>query len=265
MIKMDECFMGRITRSPSPDRMALDQGPALPTGTTHGGQLPDNNPLKRRRSEAGDMAPRRPAPTDHLPQGAAQSTAQPSIRNMQPEAARAAATQMLQNLWPPKMVTNTPEEQRWNERLLDSRMMLNSITKHARKSDSAVGCYFEGQPVGLALISVSGELEAHDDLDHSKGVVVDYIVSHPGTTGVGGALIEHMVNTSAESGLGGRVQLSQVSTSGKAAYLALGFIEEGGLKMTLTPSAGHNAERWTQQDGQWRLKKYVAKPLPTSS
>ncbi|HUG22309.1 hypothetical protein [Piscinibacter sp.] len=163
--------------------------------------------------------------------------------------------------WPVKMVTNTAEEQEWNARLLDTRMMLSSIKKHAHSSDSAVACQFEGQPVGLALISVSGELEAHEDLDHSKGVVVDYLVTHPGTTGVGGALIEQIVNTSNESGLEGRVQLSQVSTSGKAAYLALGFVEEGGLKMTLTPSAEHNQDRWTQQDGQWRLKKYASKPL----
>ena len=62
----------------------------------------------------------------------------------------------------------------------------------------------------------------------------------------------------------GRLQLSQVSESGKASYQALGFVEDGGLRMTLTPSSLENRDRWIQQDdGQWRLKKYLTKEVPS--
>lgn len=143
--------------------------------------------------------------------------------------------------------------QQWNDKLHQAQLVLKSMDK---KSEMMLGCIFDKQPIGLAALRTPDIDAANAD----KGLELVDIMTHPGATGAGGALIERAADLSQARGFEGKLQLVAMGSAARAAYLALGFVDDGEL-MTLTPSSPENADRWSRKDGEWRLKKYLTKDL----
>ena len=144
------------------------------------------------------------------------------------------------------------EEIAWNIRLHDTQWILNQLSEEGPAAPHSLACFFDSEPIGIATC------------EHQKGefaLEVNYLVTHPGQAGAGGALIEKAATLSAQLGLGGRLSLTALEQS-EAAYAAMGFVNDG-AQMTLDPSSTENASRWFQEDGQWKLRKYLEKPLLT--
>jgi hypothetical protein len=64
------------------------------------------------------------------------------------------------------------------------------------------------------------------------------------------AAAQRAVNLSEAWGESGCVELTDNNAEARKAYIAMGFVDEGG-QMKLDPST---SDRWVQQQGQWRLK-----------
>jgi hypothetical protein len=103
---------------------------------------------------------------------------------------------------------------------------------------SPYACYLDGHPVGVML------------LENGPPVEIGYMITHPGSSGVGATLVERAVNLSEAWGESGCVELTDNNAEARKAYIAMGFVDEGG-QMKLDPST---SDRWVQQQGQWRLK-----------
>jgi len=176
------------------------------------------------------------------------------VRALSSDDANASAERLNANLtngWRP----NDHEEHSWNDKLLETSIILNGLVNTIRTgSDSVLGCFFQGEPVGLAVLK--------RPLASAPGhVVVSDIVAHPGATGVGGMLLEQAVATSMTWGFGGRLRALPLSREAEGAYQALGFVEKDGA-MVLSPAT---SEKWFNDKGSWRLRKYSGKPAPDES
>jgi hypothetical protein len=148
------------------------------------------------------------------------------------------------------------DAQKWNDRIDDAISMAGSIAK--TPGTTTIGCFFEREPKGLAAISIPEDVPIEDA---DAAVWVDYIATHPMSSGAGGALIEQAVNMSAEAGFEGRLRLMSTSAA-KEAYKALGFEFDTSGFMTLRPTSKQDV--WILLDDIWRLRKYQTKDISSS-
>lgn len=137
----------------------------------------------------------------------------------------------------------------WDARFRDTERMLKNIEER----DEVNAAHFLGDrgPVGLMTACKEGMC-----------IEITALVTHPGSTGVGGALVEHAVNHSERAFCSGRVLL-QADAHAVGAYEAMGFMKQGfGPNMLLEPSKC--PDLWVENDRQWRLRKHVDKPYVTA-
>jgi hypothetical protein len=92
-----------------------------------------------------------------------------------------------------------------------------------------------------------------------RAMFVENFVTHPGGMGAGSALIEAAATLAQQRGYGGDLFLEPLRGS-RSAYEALGFVPDGTM-MRLAPSSPENMARWKLHDGEWKLTKYLTKPL----
>lgn len=168
----------------------------------------------------------------------------------------AAAAKRLQTImaakWlrPSETVGANMSQADWNAKIRDTDRALNRLASGLPDHKVALGCVFDGEPIGLAMCE---PLEDQDEL------WIDYVVAHPLQAGAGSALIEAAVNLSSEKGFGGQVSLEPWDGS-KQAFLAMGF-EDTPWKFVLDPRSSANRSKWLREDRQWKLRAYLEKPL----
>jgi len=252
---------------------------AAGTATLHTGDLPPTRrregpvpsvPLTRRQSSSGSLSeaavgrpprtdPPRPAAVDPSTAGSPSAPVRLLDRDEISGAVQRFAASLMDGWVGSGQVVENPSDEQiaWHARLGETAVVLSKLTS---RTDFALGCFFDGEPIGLATIDNPRDGLSGPDRARSKGLKVVHAVTHPGAAGAGGALMERAVNLSQAQGYEGKLHLYPMSLAAASAYKALGFVQRG-VEMTLTPSSPTNRDRWVHQDGEWRLKKYLTKEV----
>ncbi|NRF67817.1 hypothetical protein HLB44_12560 [Aquincola sp. S2] len=144
----------------------------------------------------------------------------------------------------------------WEERFDDADFVADMYID--RHSHYVLSCEFDGAPSGLVALNDPALTGKRPPQRGALSVVG--LVSHPLSQGVGGALVEAAATISQIRGYSGDLLLAPIGDASRAFYLAVGFVPDGD-KLRLTPSAPENQHLWTGDDGQWRLRKYLEKPI----
>lgn len=149
------------------------------------------------------------------------------------------------------------QQVRWNKRLNDTCYVLELIKKRAQAqelSDSITLAYYvSGTPVGLLLMSIM----QRPDLT----VMIEELVTHPGSEGVASVLVEQAIYLSDKIQKGGKVvvlPLEGKNSDAQKVYEALGFCfpDNKSYLMELNPET---SDKWCEYQGSWRLKKSIGK------
>jgi len=134
----------------------------------------------------------------------------------------------------------------WQNRLDNTLKIAGQLDEDA---DFVMGCFFEGQPIGLITLNRPSE----GDSSGRRALEIEDFVTHPRSTGAGSALMEQAATVSHRQGYGGNLFVLAQDGS-REAYEAMGFITDG-IWMTLNPSSPENCNQWQLQSGEWRRKK----------
>jgi hypothetical protein len=144
--------------------------------------------------------------------------------------------------------------ERWTERSRDAREIGKSIRMQGARNTLAMPgagtsgtktySYNLGDDKSAALMT----------LKHAQSETeVEYLATHPGTSGAGKTMIEHAVNKSQAAGNHGELKLASDSDASDGFYQSIGFQFGADGYMRLKPS---ESELWSQKNGTWGLKQH---------
>ncbi|WP_241295047.1 hypothetical protein [Burkholderia stabilis] len=109
---------------------------------------------------------------------------------------------------------------------------------------------FDNRIQGMCVISESVRMLDSAAGRHDSCLLLESLVTLPGTQGYGSAMLELAVNRSHERGHSGRIVAEAIQNS-RSFFEGMGFTSRDSM-MCLAP---HNSEHWLMVDGAWKLKK----------
>jgi GNAT superfamily N-acetyltransferase len=120
-----------------------------------------------------------------------------------------------------------PATSQQNDRLGDTRAMLN-VLKHGAREGKTVLTYYDGdQSVGLASVEAR-----HEPWSNARYLAISAMVTHPRTRGIGRKIIKQAIQVSWEQGCGGELRLDPLNDNARNAFRKLGFTDDG-IQMVL--------------------------------
>jgi hypothetical protein len=144
--------------------------------------------------------------------------------------------------------------ERWTERSQDAQEIGKSIRMQGARNTAAMPG-IESSGTKTYSYNIGDDLSAAlMTLKHGQSETeLEYLATHPGTSGAGKTMIEKAVNESQAAGNRGDLKLSSDSDASDGFYQSMGFQFGNDGYMRLKP--GEN-ELWSQENGKWGLKQH---------